>query len=267
MRYHRAESPQRKGDEMGRVAPRGYAVEPPVTEPREGTAAARVRVGVERKRATHGELVSLMRTLLRPADGVFTRWSTLRRMLALAGHRTTRTHAIVRALFDVVPDAEMSREGTRRRGPRGVRGVALTCDLAAMRQTVQPRWEKAVGIVPEVPLTPMKFKLNPVNDNGDFDGDNVAVTYERSYANTLATMITRVHLRKADASAYYGIAAEYLHTNGWGHGHSEAGAKAIWTLHCEGATRQEIAKELGFNENKVQSVIDFHRARCGLVHR
>lgn len=239
---------------MGRCAPRAYASEPPVTEPREGPAAARVRIGVERKHATHSELVSLMRTLLRPAEDVFTRWSTIRRMLALAGHRTTRTHAIVRALFDVIPDALMSREGTRQRGPRGVRGVALTCDLAAMRKTVQPRWEKAVGIVPEPKPTAMEYKLPPPsNDNG--------------YGGRLAELAMRVHVRKTDASAYYGTAADYLHTNGWGHGHSEAGAKAIWTLHCEGATRQEIAKELGFNENKVQSVIDFHRARCGLVHR
>lgn len=233
---------------MGKENPRVYVEEPPVTE-------VRVRQGVERRRITHDELVALMRTLLRPAEGMFVRWSTLRRMLALAGHRTTRTHAIARALYEVVPDAISGRGGTRRRGPRGVYGIELTCDLEAMRKTVTPRWEQAVGIVPEVPLTAMEYKLSPLPSN------------DNSYGGRLAELVNRVHMRRTDASAYYGIAADYLHTNCWGHGHSEAGAKDIWSLHCEGATRAEIAQELGLNENKVQSVIDFHRTRCGLVHR
>jgi hypothetical protein len=229
---------------MGRRVPRSFAPMPPAAE-------LKATSQLVKRKATHEELVAVMRTLLRPAEGVFTRWSTLRRMLALAGHRTALTHVIARAMFEVVPDAWLGRMPPRGRGPRGVCGVSLKCDLQAMREALTQRWERAVGIPPEVELTPMKFKLEPANDNG--------------YANTLATMVTRVHLRKQDATAYYGMACEYLHRAGmWPH---FPGDKAIWALHCEGATRQEIARELGLNENKVQSVIDFHRSRSGLVHR
>ncbi len=41
----------------------------------------------------------------------------------------------------------------------------------------------------------------------------------------------------------------------------------MWALHCEGASRDEIAEETGMNANKVQSILDLHRARAGLVHR
>lgn len=240
---------------MGRRVQRCYASEPPAAEPPTTPTAAKVKAGVAKRRATHEELVALMSTMLRPAEGVFTRWSTLRRMLALAGHRTVNTHVIAMALHEVAPDAIHRRQGTRQRGPRGVYGVELKTDLAALRRLLTPKWERRMGpeLPPEVQLTSMEYKLSPANDNG------------RSYAGRLQELVTRVHLRKADASAYYGIACEYLHRAGmWAH---YPGDKAIWALHCEGATRREIGQELQLNENRVQAAVDFHRARCGLVHR
>lgn len=232
---------------------RRYAPTLTAAELRGGDAVARVRNGIARKEATHDELVAILKGLLREAgEEVFTRWSTLRRMLALAGHRTTRTHLIAMALFDAVPGARLGRGGYRHCGPRGVYGVALVCDLEAMREAVEKRWESKVGIPPEVQLTSMEYKLSPG---------------EGTHGGRLAELVTRVHIRRAEASIYYGIALDYLNSNVWGHGHSVLGAKAVWALHCEGATRLEIARELDMDENKVQSTIDYHRARCGLVHR
>lgn len=243
---------------MGKENPHPFpfVTEPPVSD---------VRAAIARHHATHAELVAIMRRLLRPAEGMFTRWSTLRRMLTLAGHRTARTHMIVNAVLTAWPDAASGRGGTRRRGPRGVYGVEVTCDLESMRKTVAPKWERQLGkeLPPEVQLTAMEYKLSPLKANPA--NDNAGEPGSYSYGGRLHELVIRVHMRKQDASAYYGTASDYLHTNGWGH--HPAGHKAIWALHCEGATRAEIATELGLNENKVQSVIDLHRSRCGIVHR
>jgi hypothetical protein len=251
---------------MARTA---FSAEPPNADSKAPDARVRVRAGADQKRATHGELVSLMRTLVRGHEYKFCRWSTLRRMLALGGHRSSRTHAIAAALFVVAPDARMGRLPPKGRGPRGVFGVELIIDLAKMRAALRPRWEREVDLPEEPDLIAMEYKLGPIdpadngaaNDNGRIEGQP-GIDPMRG---RLDELVQRVQIRRSEATVYYGIACDYLHRQGvWPH---FPGHKAIWALHCEGATRYQIARELQLNENKVQSTIDFHRARCGLVHR
>lgn len=235
---------------MPRRRPHSFGRMPPAAEPRRKSVVAKVAEGVAKKEATHVELVAVLKTMLRP--GRCTRWSTLRRMLALTGHRESRTHVIALAIFEVMPDAYLGREAPRGRGPRCVFGVQLRCNLEAMREAIEKRWEKRLDTPPEVPLISMEYKLpRPANDNGMGDG-------------RLAELTTRVHQRCEDAKAYYSIATDYLFRCGWAH---YPGHKAIWSRHCEGATKREIAEEVGMAETSVQSVLDFHRARAGITHR
>lgn len=231
---------------MPRRRPRSFGRMPPAAEPRRKGIIAKVAEGVAKKEATHRELVAILKTMLRP--GKATRWSTIRRMLALTGHRESRTHVIALAIFEVMPEAYLGREAPRGRGPRCVFGVSLRCNLEAMREAIEKRWEAKVGISREVTLTPTRFKLPPE------ENDNSCLNQE----------VISVHRRRAECQSYYAFATDYLHRCGWAH---YPGHKAIWSRHCEGATKREIAEEVGMAETSVQSVLDFHRARAGITHR
>jgi len=225
---------------------------PPAAESRKSDIVAKVRAGLAARAENHEELVAVLRVLLRQGESA--RWSSIRRLLRLAGHQKTRTHHIILALLEVAPDAHLGRHPPRGRGPRAVFGVQLVADMETLRKRLSEKWEaklEAEGLPREVLLTAMEYKLSPANDNGMGEG-------------RLAELVRRVHDRKADASRYYSIAAEYLWRAGWNH---YPGHKAVWALHCEGATKEEIAAETGLKETKVQSVLDFHRARAGLSHR
>lgn len=225
------------------------AADPPVTE-----IAARLRAAVAAHKDRHQALAEALKITLRP--GELTRWTSLRRMLRLAGHRDAPSHAITLALLEVMPNARHGRAPPRGRGPRCIFGVRLVVALHSLRAALEARWEDkltAEGMPAELQQISARYKL-PLLD--DFVTPGTA----------LYDQVLRVHLRKHDASRYYGIACEYLHTTQWDKpGWRAPGQKQVWALHCEGATRDEIAEETGKNPNEVQSILDFHRARAGLT--
>lgn len=220
-----------------------------------GGFGEKVRQEVAARQARHGELVQLMHVLLRP--GEWAKWSSVRRMLRLAGHAGTKTHAIAMALVEAFPDATHGRVFQGDRRPRVVFGVKLAADLETLRRAVAKKWEEKLGgegMPSEIGRIAQEYKLSPLpaNDNG--------------YEGRLHQLVIRVHLRRQEASVYYGKATDYLwnQTGGWA---NWPGHKQVWSLHCEGATKEEIATETGLSETKVQTILDFHRARAGLTHR
>ncbi len=220
-----------------------------------GDVTEKVRQGVASAALGHQGLIDLMRVLLRP--GEHARWSSLRRLLRLAGHPTTKSHTITLALLEAFPDAYLDRvyEGDQR--PRVIRGVELAADMNVLRRMLAEKWEARLageGMPPELTRIAQEYKLSPLtaNDNG--------------HGGRLYHLVIRAHVRKQFASRYYGLAADYLWSmsGGWA---NWPGHKRIWELHCEGATKEEIAQETGLAETKVQSILDYHRARAGLIHR
>lgn len=216
---------------------------------------AKARAGVAAHADRHRELVDIMRVLLRSGD--YAKWSSLRRLLRLAGHAGTRTHGITLALLDAFPDACLDRvydEDDQR--PRVIRGVRLVADMETLRRKLAERWEAKLageGLPPEIQRIAQEYKLSPLSANDNHGG-------------RLAHLVIRAHLRAQTASWYYGKATDYLWsmTSGWA---NWPGHKRVWALHCEGATKEEIAGETGLSETKVQSVLDYHRARAGLSQR
>ncbi len=221
----------------------------------EGSAAERLATRVlaayARQQQRDGELSTIVRLALRP--GGETKWTALRRVLALCGHRRAPTHSIALAVLEQHDGAFMSRGGPKGKGARTIRGVSLSVNVDALRTALTSRWEEQLvndGLPPELAMIAQEYKLGPLY---------------AAMGGRFAEIVTRVHDRRADASVYYAAADEYLHRCGWGR--FPAGQKAIWQRHCEGARRRDIAKELQLHDSYVQRVIDLHRARCGLVHR
>ena len=220
---------------------------PPPEQSAADRLCARVFAVVLRHRQRGGELAQLVKVVLRPGGQV--RWSTLRRVLGLCGHRRAPTHAIALAVLEQF-DCYMGRDGEEGNGPRIIKGVSLVVDLERLRAVIEERWQKQLitdGLPPELQLIAQEYKLGPTARTG----------------GRMAELVTRVHERRADASVYYSAADDYLHRCGWSH---YPGHKEIWRRHCEGARRTDIARELDVHPSYVQRVIDLHRARCGLIH-
>ncbi len=226
----------------------------PAAHTQAASAVDRLRAAVEAHTARHKELVDILRVLCRP--GGDTRWSSLRRLLRLAGHGSARRHHVVLALLEVSPDAHLGRGPPRGRGHRIIIGVQLAARAEALRNVLAQRWEeklRAENMPPELVQIAMEYKLAPTGSE---------------HHGRLADLVIRAHLRRTMASHYYGVATDYLHdTPDGAWAHFGAGHKRIWALHCEGATKEEISEETGVSETTVQSILDFHRARAGLVHR
>jgi hypothetical protein len=202
------------------------------------------------QRTTHDELVRTLGAILRP--GGKARWAHVRRALSLAGHERTRSHAIALALYEAFPDAHMSRDGARQRGPRTIVGVTLVADLTEMRAQLTAKWEAVLtseGMPAELQATASEYRT-PL----DFTAPNTRIS----------KLVKQVRARKEWAGRYYGKADDYLWSCDWSQ--YDKIHREIWVRHCEGATREEIAHELGVGERVVRTRLDLHRARAGLVH-
>jgi len=225
-------------------------------------AIQRVLRAQRAQRTTHDELVRCLSAALKPGGSV--RWVHVRRALFLAGHGRAKSHAIALAIYEAFPDARLSREGTRQRGPRNVVGVSLASSLADMRRQLAAKWEAIMeheGMPAELPGIATEYTTPLLrNEHGD-DGR----AENQHTPNRLEKLVKAVHARKEWAGHYYGKATDYLWSCNWSEFPDVH--RDIWALHCEGATRQEIAIELGIGERVVRTRIDYHRARAGLVHQ
>jgi len=220
-------------------------------KPPVASLAQRLRSAERSAKETHKRLVSALKILVRPGGEM--RWTSLRRALRLVGlhpYQVVR-HAVVMALLEVVPNAHTARGGEHGRGPRVVKGARLVLDLGRLRKLMAEEWEERLagdGLPPELQRIAAEYKLGPLSGRH----------------GRLADLVQQVAVRREMASGYFSAACEYLHRNGWSRW---PGHKAIWALHCEGATKEEIAAETGTSETKIQGILELHRARAGLVMR
>ena len=214
-------------------------------------AIVRVLRAQRAQRATHDELVRTLGTILQAGGSV--RWVYVRRALSLAGHGRARSHAIALALYEAFPDAQLSREGVRQKGPRNIVGVRLAVDLAEMRRQLFQKWENILA-----------SEGMPANLTG------IASEYKTPMEMTapgsrIRQLVDQARNRQEWAGHYYGKASEYLWSTKWSD--YPKIHRAIWALHCEGATREEIAIELGLSDRAVRTRLEYHKARAGLVHQ
>lgn len=182
------------------------------------------------------------------------RFTALRRALRLASCHAVRRHALVLALHEVYPEAYVGKPGAAgSRRYATVMGVHLAVDLATLRKSLAERWEKRLAgedMPAEIQQIAQEYKLGHLAPR---PGDG-----------RLRQLVRRVHERREDADAYFTVAVDYLHTANWARW---PGHKAIWALHCEGATKEAIARETDMAPTSVQAIIDLHRARTGQVMR
>lgn len=222
-------------------------------------APAPLALEVEAARAARAqqlaELGGILRLLLRPDAAHATRWTGLRRALRLAGYRPV-SDELTLALLDLFPGARLTRFGTRRRGPRCVEGVRMVIDLDRLRLAIRGRWEgrlQSEGMPEEPRLTPteMKAGLHEIRRS--------------AHGSRLHLLVEQLHARRDHAGWYFERALQYLRTASWAQ--FPPVHRKIWALHCEGATKGEIATETGTPPTTAQAVLDRHRARAGLTHR
>jgi len=184
------------------------------------------------------ELREILPLILYATDDGFASIQTLRRILRMAGRRDVLS-SIVELIAEMYPRAHWTRRRTDGGHRRGFDGIRIKFDLTELRRRLGEYWEARL----------------------DAEGMPAELPSVLPQASRLAALAAKSKFRRDSVSPYYGLAREYLWSAKW----PKKWHRGVWERHCEGASVREITEELALTRWEVQSCIDLHRGRCGLV--